>query len=538
VIDKLQTLWPEITLFIGACVVMIVGLSSNSSLRRLCWPMSAAALIAAGLLAFTANHPADASARALPNLAQYGKVLTAFVGLLLIFVLAGTADRQYEAEVERGSTRFDPLRATRGEFYALFLFSLMGLMLCCGADDLIWLFLALELVSLPTYIMVAISTSRNRSMEAGIKYFFLGAMGAATFLYGFALIYGATGVTNLAEIKNVFAQQMSSADGLNALGIAGMILAIVGVSFKIAAVPMHFYTPDVYQGASASVSAFLAFVPKTAGFISILLLTTTLAWIPSAEYPGGTLPPSIHAALWIMAVLTMTIGNTLALLQTSIKRILAYSSIAHSGYMLVGVIVGPGARPGEFSSSGIAAVLFYLLVYGVMNLGAFAVVASLQRPGKDGTMEEVDQLADIRGLCINRPVLGWTMVICAASMLGLPPLLGFFGKLPLFTSGMGAGHYTLVIIMGINSAIGAVYYLRLAGYPLLEQPDLSGAAAQVRPVHVNGRWIAGLLSAAGVILLVAYPLTGSALFGAKYNAKLETPASRVGVIEAMPVAKQ
>ncbi len=532
-IEKLQTLWPEITLFVGACVVMIVGLSASAQVRRLCWPISAAALIAAGLLAYTTNHP---SAHALPNLAQYGKVLTAFVGLLLIFVLAGTVDRQYEADVERGTSRFDPLRSTRGEFYALFLFSLMGLMLCSGADDLIWLFLALELVSLPTYIMVAIATARNRSMEAGIKYFFLGAMGAATFLYGFALIYGATGATNFAEIKAVFAQQLAGG-GINAMGIAGIILAIVGVSFKIAAVPMHFYTPDVYQGASAPVAAFLAFVPKTAGFISILLLTTTLAWIPSAEYPAGTLPPSIHSVLWIIAVLTMTIGNTLALLQTSLKRILAYSSIAHSGYMLVGIIVGPGARPDQFSSSGIAAVLFYLLVYGVMNLGAFAVVASLQRPGKDGTMEEIDSLADLRGLCITRPVLGWTMVICAASMLGLPPLLGFFGKLPLFTAGMGAGHYTLIIIMGINSAIGAVYYLRLAGYPLLEKPDLSGSAAQVRPVHVNGRWIAGVLSAVGIIALAAYPMTDAARIGAKYQPKVEAQL-RTGALPAAPVAKQ
>lgn len=527
-IEKLASLWPEITLLIATCVVMLLGVSGSAALRRLCSPVTAAALIAAGILAYTTTK---LSPHSLPNIAQYGKMLTAGVGLLLLLVVAGTADRDYEAQVARGAT-FDPLRTTRGEFYCFFLFSLTGLMLCCGADDLIWLFLALELVSLPTYIMVTLSTVRNRSMEAGVKYFFLGAMGAAMFLYGFALLYGATGSTNLVQMQAAFSAQLA-AGGLNTIGVVGMILALIGVSFKIAAVPMHFYTPDVYQGASASVAAFLAFVPKTAGFITIILLVSTLGWLPTTDYPVGALPEAVHTALWIMAVLTMTIGNTLALLQKSVKRILAYSSIAHSGYMLVGVIAGPG-KGDNFSSSGLAAVLFYLMVYGVMNLGAFAVVAALQKPAKDGTMQEIDSIDDIRGLCATRPLLGWVMVLCATSMLGLPPLLGFFGKLPLFTAGINGGHYALIVIMGLNSAIGAVYYLRLAGYALLEQPEAGAQGSTVTPVAVPARVFAGLLSAVGVIVLAIYPLTGAAKFGAQYRTKLDPRDAHVSVRATVP----
>lgn len=511
-IEKVQTLWPEITLLVGACVVMILGLSRTAFARRMCSLVAGGALVAAGVLAYKTTPD---SHNMLEHLPRFGKVLTAAVGLILLLVVAGTADREYETKVERGAT-FDPLNATRGEFYAFFLFSLTGLMLCCGSDDLVWLFLALELVSLPTYIMVTISTAGNKSMEAGVKYFFLGALGAAVFLYGFALIYGATGSTNFVEITRQFKMQAMSGGGINVIGLLGVILALIGIAFKIAAAPMHMYAADVYQGASSSVAAFLAFVPKTAGFIAILALVSTLGWEKSAEYPGGSLPVSVHSVLWAMAAATMTIGNVLALLQKSVKRMLAYSSVAHSGYMLVGVIAGPGVgKDATLTGSGIAAVLFYLIAYGVMNVGTFAVLACLQRPGKDGQMEEADSIDDIKGLCATRPLLGWTMVICSMSLLGLPPLLGFFGKVPLFSSGLAGGHYTLVIVLGLNSAIAAVYYLRLASAALLEQGDLSGRqGGGVQLVPVPARVLAGVVSAACVIALVMYPVSSAAVYGA------------------------
>jgi NADH-quinone oxidoreductase subunit N len=287
----------------------------------------------------------------------------------------------------------------------------------------------------------------------------------------------------------------------------GLILSVLGMCFKIAAVPMHFYTPDVYQGAASPVSAFLAFVPKAAGFFGIILVVATAGWTVNAD-GIRSLPPALHATLWIIAVATMTFGNVLAILQSSVKRILAYSSIAHSGYMLVGVISGPGEK---FASSGIAAVLFYLFCYGVMNLGAFAVLASLERRAPDGIIDEPDDIRDIRGLCRTHPVLGWVMVISAMGLLGLPPFLGFFGKLPLFSAGMAAHHYPLVIILGINSAIAAYYYLRLAAFPLLENPERDGAPTlSVNPYPT--RRAAGVLSAAGVVVFAFY---GSSLFADK-----------------------
>jgi NADH-quinone oxidoreductase subunit N len=356
--------------------------------------------------------------------------------------------------------------------------------------------------------MVAISTSRNRGREAGVKYFFLGAMAAAVFLYGFALIYGATGSTNLNTIAAHFATQ-----GISPLAMAGLLLAILGTSFKIAAVPMHFYTPDVYEGAAPQVSGFLAFVPKTAGFLTILLLCGTVGWnylptpgtqgtlgVVKGSVDGTQLPELLRLTLWVMAALTMTVGNVLALLQSSVKRILAYSSIAHSGYMLVGVVAGPGSASDGFTGNGIAAVLFYLLGYGVMNAGVFAVLASLERlPGRDGEAREIETVSDLKGLCATHPMLGWPMVICSLSLLGLPPLLGFFGKLPLFTAAIRAGEIPLVIILGLNSAIAAYYYLRLAFAPLTEATDAGEEPISEGPFKT--RRMAAVVSAIAVILL-------------------------------------
>ncbi|MEC9373488.1 MAG: NADH-quinone oxidoreductase subunit N, partial [Planctomycetota bacterium] len=371
-IEKLGLLHPEIALFVTTCIVMILGLSKARGLRRSCAFVTAAGLIVAAVLGVMSPRGAapGLTDSILPNILPYAKTLIALVGLLILPLLSGVVDRSFEYRLTKGA-KFDPGRATRGEFYAFFLFSLTGVMLCVTADDLIWLFLALELTSLPTYLMVAMSSSRLRSQEAGVKYFFLGAFGAAIFLYGFALIYGATGATKLPEIQIALART-----GYGPLAILGFVLAFVGVSFKIAAVPMHFYTPDVYQGAAAPVSAYLAFAPKAAGFFVITALAATLGWTHGPLSAG--LPEAARVTLWVMAAMTMTVGNVLAVLQSNVKRMLAYSSIAHSGYMLVGIVAGPGMDPRDLANNGVAAVLFYLLVYGVMNLGAFAVIACFE----------------------------------------------------------------------------------------------------------------------------------------------------------------
>lgn len=500
--EKLAILWPEIFLFIGTCLVMLTGQWPSRAVRQFTPWICATAL----MLAFFAAMTSPATQGMFPAIVPYAKMIIATVGIMVLLLLSGTVDRQLETDVDNGKP-FQSIRSNRGEFYAFFMFSLTGLMLTASADDLIWLFLALELTSLPTYIMVAVSRDEDSSLEAAVKYFFLGALGAAIFLYGFAMIYGATGSTNLAEIAQVFAT-----DGVSSIGMIGMLIAVIGVCFKIAAVPMHFYTPDVYQGAASPVSAMLAFVPKTAGFLALMFLLGTVGWGYGAN--GGHLPVELEAALWIIAALTMCVGNVLALLQSSVKRILAYSSIAHSGYMLVGIIAGPGPEGGAFYQNGLAAVLFYLFTYGVMTVGTFAVLASLEhRNGK-----EADHIDDIRGICKSHPLLGWTLVITVLSTLGFPPLLGFIGKLGLFTAGISAGHYALIVVLGVNSAIAACYYLRLIAVAYIDDTEKAKEPVYTTPFPM--RPLAGMLSAGGVILFMVFsgPIVDGALNAATYVA--------------------
>lgn len=501
-VEKLRYIWPEAVLFITAVLVVLIGLSKSPATRRSCAGVSIIGLAIAGALGlFSPAMPGSP----LPALLPFAKTMVAIVGILLILLMHGLADREYEGAVESKLRAFDPIRATRGEFFGFILFSLMGLMLCATADDLIWLFLALELTSLPTYVMVAISTARTKSQEAGVKYFFLGALGAAIFLYGFAMLYGATGTTTLfapegePSIASVLAAQLASG-GLSPIAVLGIVLAVVGMSFKIAAVPMHFYTPDVYQGAASPVAAFLGFVPKAAGFFSIILLLAAVGWTSGPT--GDALPEPIRIVIWLMAALTMTVGNILALLQHSVKRMLAYSSIAHSGYMLVGVLAGPGRGDagGSLASNGLGAAMFYLFAYGFMNLGAFAVIACLERKSSDGTFTEADSVDDIRGLARRHPWLGGALALSALSLLGFPPLLGFFGKFYLFTSAISAGEVGLVVLLGLNSAIAAFYYLRLVGLPILESPDDRSDGISITPFR--GRLMTAAIAALASIALV------------------------------------
>ena len=492
-IEKLGHLVPEIILFAATVLVMMLGLSPRPTLRSSVGLVSIGALLAAFVAAL---FTPVAETSPLPHLIPYAKAMIAAVGVLLVMLLSGTVDRDVEAGVSRTGV-FDAIKSTRGEFAAFALFSLTGLMLVTTADDLIWLFLALELTSLPTYVMVAMSTSRSRSQEAGVKYFFLGALGAATFLYGFAMLYGATGTTLLfgsAETPGIM--EIFARDGIGAIGMLGIVLAVVGVSFKIAAVPMHFYAADVYEGAATSVSAFLAFVPKMAGFVALIILLSAVGWTHGAE--GDALPQAVRVMLIIMAVLTMTVGNVLAILQRSVKRLLAYSSVAHSGYMLVGLVVGPGQ--GALAGNGLAAVMFYMLCYGFMNLGAFAVIACLERPGPDGTAAEIETIDDLKGLWATHRTLALVMVVCALSLLGLPPLIGFFGKAYLLVAAWSAGEVFLVLVLALNSAVAAYYYLGLVYASLIHDPTPQTNSLRVTPMPL--RVVSAVASAVAVVALL------------------------------------
>ena len=503
--SKLILVLPELILFLGSVIVAILGLSRSRTARSLV-PGLTILLLAIAFVLVPAVYRTDAVEQAgllMPMLGKYVKMIICVIGISLALIGSGFIDRRMEEAIEAGRARFDPLRVIRGEFFAFFLLSLTGAMLVCNANDLIWMFLALELASLPTYVMVALSRRGMKPQEAAFKYFFLGAVSAALFLYGFALLYGGTGTIVLVEIQDVLTEQAQAGD-LSSLAILGMILALLGIGFKMASVPMHFYAPDVYEGAAAPVTAFLAFVPKVTGVLAIIILLGTFGWslnpVPDADgvvQMQGGLPTPITAVLWMIAVLTMTLGNVGALLQKSIKRMMAYSSISHSGYLLIGVIAGV--------PYGLNAVLFYILAYGITSSAAFAVLASLQRNGED-----LESLEDLSGLRARHPWMAACLAIAAGSLIGLPPLLGFWAKLYIFIAGIDGGQLILVIIACFNSAISAYYYLRLVGLPLMGPETPRSEAVQKTPV-VWPRLAAVVCSACIVILpVVISPLVSAA----------------------------
>lgn len=485
---KLQTLWPEIIVMITAFTSMILGLSGSEVVRRATFHISMAGLALATLLA--ALTPAMGID--LPPVALFVKIAVGVIGLVLLLVVAEMHDEQTDPNRR---DRFDPADASRGEFYGFFLLSLGGAMLVGGAEDLVWLFLSLELTSLPLYVMVVTSRQHLAAPEAAVKYFFLGAFSTAIFLYGFAMLYGATGTTQFAEMQSVFAEQ-----GLNSFAIIGLVFTIIGLSFKVAAFPMHFYLADVYQGASAPVTNFIAFTPKVAGFVGLILIMDAAGW-PTVE----TAPGIIYLISGV-AVLTMFVGNILALLQTSVKRVLAYSWMAHSGYMLIGLVAGPViavevAGEGQWlARNGVAALLFYIVIYGAMNLGPFAVLGILKRQG-----EEAETFDDLRGLASRRPAMAAVMAVCVLSLTGIPPLVGFWGKVFIFGAAISAGFAWLVVLALIASVIGAFYYLRIVKVCYLDSPEESPAEVEGLPwraaaAGTSGLAVVGLSLAAGPLI--------------------------------------
>ena len=502
---KITLITPEIVLFAGAVVTAVLGLSRTRALREAVPWTSIVFLIASVVCTLLIHHEdgdTDKSAMILPNLGVYVKTLVGVAGIGLVLLGIGSVDRRYEEAVRSGRTGFDALRVIRGEYHAFLLLSITGTMIVCNSNDLVWMFLALELSSLPTYVMCAIGRGTKRNNEAAVKYFFIGAMSSAMFLYGFALLYGAAGTTSLTEMSQVFAQQ-AAGPGIPLFGILGMVLALVGICFKITAVPMHFYAPDVYQGAPTPVTAFLAFMPKTAGFVAIILLCATFGWqghafIDSAgvRIPVEGLPRPVHATLWIIAVLTMILGNVGALLQTSVKRLLAYSSISHSGYMLVGVIAG--------TAEGLDAVFFYLLTYAIATIAVFGVLAGLERHGR-----EIETLDDLGGLWQRHKAMATVLALAALSMVGLPPLIGFWGKFEIVIAGIAAGEIPLIVVLLITSAISSYYYLHLAAIPLTRKPDARSEGVVSGP-RIWPR-VAAIVCGIGILFV---PIAASALMKA------------------------
>jgi NADH-quinone oxidoreductase subunit N len=327
----------------------------------------------------------------------------------------------------------------RGEYYILLLFSISGMMLMAQAADLITVFLALELLSLPLYVLSAFARPKAESEESGLKYFLLGAFSSGFVLYGIALVYGATGFTSLSGIV------AAASDGTSGMLLTiGAALILVGLGFKVAAVPFHMWTPDVYQGAPTAVTAFMASGAKIAGFAALLRVFAT-------AFPS--LAVDLTPVLWAISALTMIVGNLIAISQSDIKRMLAYSSIAHAGYILMAFV--PYGDP-EVAPVSIAAGLFYLAAYAVTNFGAWGVVIALEKKEGQGL-----EISDYAGLGRKYPALAAAMTIFMLSLTGFPPTLGLVGKFYLFRAVLSGGYIGLAIIGVLTSLISAYYYLRV-----------------------------------------------------------------------------
>ena len=346
-----------------------------------------------------------------------------------------------------------------GEYYALLLFGALGMMTMVSSTNFITIFIGLEVMSLSIYVLCGLFRGEVRSVEASLKYFLLGAFATAFLLYGMALIYGTTGTFDLLRLRDVIG---SPGFTLNAVFMTGIALLIVGFGFKTASVPFHMWTPDVYEGAPTSVTAFMATGVKAAAFGAFLRVFYT-AFLPFADQWSGI--------LWFLAVLTMTVGNIVALVQNNLKRLLAYSSIAHAGYILVAFITGDKV----LSSS----ILFYVVVYAFMNIGAFAVVILLGRKGEEN--EDIDAYA---GLAVRHPFIALTMSIFLLSLTGVPPLAGFMGKFYIFSTAIKAHYYWLAIIGVLNSCVAAYYYLRVLMYMYFREPGRDIGAVDMSPLYV------------------------------------------------------
>ena len=353
-----------------------------------------------------------------------------------------------------------------GEFHSLLLFATVGMMLMASGNDLVIIFLGLEILSIATYVMAGFRRSDVRSNESSLKYFILGSFSSAFLLYGIALVYGATsiaepgaggavsrivaGTTNIAEI----AARVNQAQ-YPALLYAGAAMMLVGFGFKVATAPFHIWTPDVYEGAPTPVTAFMAAGPKAAGFASFIrVFVFGLPFVVSAS--AGNLNQVWVNTLVVMAILTMTLGNVVAIVQNNVKRMLAYSSIAHAGYAMVGFVAAGAATDPTQRNTAITSVVFYLLTYAVMNIGAFAVVQLIARSGDRRTSVE-----DYRGIGFESPALAFSLSLFMLSLLGMPLTAGFMGKIFVFGTAIDQGFFGLVVVGVLNTAVSAYYYLRL-----------------------------------------------------------------------------
>ena len=427
--SALVPLLPELLLGVGAMTLLILGAYRSEEAGRLIDAASVALLVIAGLIvlvlpegrlvAFNRSFVVDDFARFLKILAMFGSAAAIVMSL-------DYARRE---------------REERFEYSVLILLSTLGMLMLISAADLIALYLGLELMSLPLYVVAASHRSSLRSTEAGLKYFVLGALSSGMLLYGASLVYGFTGTVSFTGIAQ------SAAEGGSGL-IFGLVFLFAGFCFKVSAVPFHMWTPDVYEGAPTPVTAFFAAAPKVAGIAMFVRAAV-------AAFPGIT--GQWQEIVVFVAIASMLLGAFAAIGQRNIKRLMAYSSIGHMGFALIGLAAG--------TAEGVQGVLVYMAIYVTMTLGVFAVILSMRR--ESGMVESIDQLA---GLARTHPTMAFFLAMLLFSMAGVPPLAGFFAKFYVFLAAIKAGFYVLAVIGVLASAVGAYYYLTIVKIMYFDEP--------------------------------------------------------------------
>jgi len=459
---NIERLAPEIVLCAFGVLIMCVDLFLQAPSRKILgWFGCAGTLAALGSVWYTARNPGPAYS----NLIR-ADAFSVFVHIVVIgaSTLAILGSLNY----------LDAEGIQRGEYYALVLFATAGMGILAGANELVTAFIGLEMSSISTYILAGFRRRALQSNEASLKYFILGSLATAFFLYGIAMIYGATGSTQLDRIQNVL-----NAKPAGALSILGLGLVFIGLGFKVVAAPFQIYAPDVYEGAPTPVTALLASAPKAATFALMLRIFDT---------SFATTGHLWSWAIWGSAILTMFIGNLAALAQTNVKRMLAYSSIAHAGYILVAFTAS--------TAVGIAAVLFYLAAYALMKIGAFLVLTHLGQQG-----EKRLEIRDYAGLGSKQPILAACFSLFLLSLLGLPATGGFLGKFFAFQAALDSRMVWLVVIAAINSVIGAFYYLRVIVAMYFWEPSNDYTPTRVAPALTAALFVA----AVGTLYLGLFP---------------------------------
>ena len=423
---NLLSIGPHLIVCVTALVVLTIGFMSKRPLGRLLPYLSLAGVV----LAFVAVLGLWGRTEV-----GFGRMVVQdsfalfFQGILLL-TAAVTILISMDYLVQEGVDHY--------EYYLLILFATLGMMMMASAQELIMIFLGLETMSISIYVLAGWRKEHPKGQEGALKYLLLGAFSSAFLLYGIALVYGATGSTHLKDVAD-FLGARGSGEGRTTLLLLGMGLLVVGFGFKVASVPFHMWTPDVYEGAPSPVTGYMAAGVKAAAFAAFLRVFF---------YSLNSLQADYSMVLWVLAVATMTLGNVAALAQENIKRMLAYSSIAHAGYILVGMVAG-----GEAAN---ASILYYLLAYTLMNMGAFAVVVLYGRKGEENVLIE-----DYRGMGARYPVLGAAMALFMFSLAGLPPTAGFMGKFYVFSAAVAKGYVWLVVIAVMNSLVSVYYYFRV-----------------------------------------------------------------------------